>query len=363
GDFSGINRLVFVFNHLFADQKFMTIFSLLFGAGIALVAERAEARDRSPTGLHYRRMYWLLVLGAIHAYLLWYGDILVIYSLCGLVVYWFHRRRPTTQIVIGLLMLAVSSAVYFLFGSSLPNWPEEAREGMLEGWAPSAELIAAELAAYRGSWSDQFAERAPTAAEFHTVVFLVWGFWRAGGLMVLGMALYHWGFFSAQFQPARYRWLAAVGLGLGLPIVAIGLWQHEAHGWSFEYSFFQGAQFNYWGSLLVAVGYTSLVMLWFQSGRLVALRHRLAAVGRMAFSNYIAQTLICTTLFYGFGLGWFGHAERWQQMIVVLCVWMLLLVWSPWWLARFRFGPLEWLWRTLTYGRLQPLRKTGAAGA
>ena len=356
GDLGGINLLTWMVKHIFADQKFMTVFSALFGAGIVLMGDRAEARGVSPAWLHYRRMFWLLCLGAVHAYLMWAGDILVIYSLCGFVVIWMRRRRPVTQFITGLLMLAISSAISLSAGLTFEYWPAEAVAQQLADWAPGAEAVAREVAAYRGSWAEQMAYRVPQSLEFHTSIFFFWGFWRAGGLMVIGMALYRWGLFSATLEPVRYRQLAAIGLGLGIPIVTFGLTRHLAHDFDFGHSMFLSSQYNYWGSLLVSLGYTSLVMLWFLGGGMLALARRLAAVGRMAFSCYILETAVCTLLFYGHGLGWFGQADRWQQLVVVLVVWALMLALAPWWLARFRYGPLEWLWRSLTYAKLQPFR-------
>ena len=139
GDLTGVHLWVWILSHLLADQKFMTLFSMLFGAGIVLMAERAEARGRRPAGLHYRRMLILILLGAIHAYLVWYGDILVVYGMSGLVVYLFWRRSWKTLLVMGVLMLSVSSSLYFLAGASLPQWPEEIREGFVHTWDPPPE--------------------------------------------------------------------------------------------------------------------------------------------------------------------------------------------------------------------------------
>ena len=116
-------------------------------------------------------------------------------------------------------------------------------------------------------------------------------------------------------------------------------------------------QYNYWGSLGVAATYLAIVMLIVQSRALPALRARLTTVGRLAFSNYLGQTLICTTIFYGHGLGLFARTERWHDLVIVLAVWAVQLVVSPWWLARYRFGPMEWAWRSLTYWERQPFRR------
>jgi uncharacterized protein len=358
GSLEGINYLVWAFQHVFSDQKFMTIFSALFGTGMVLMANRAEARGVSATALHYRRMFWLLCLGAAHAYLIWAGDILVVYALCGFIVVWMRKRRPLTQFVVGLLMLAVGSCISLMGGFSFDQWPAEAVEEQMRHWTPHAEAVAREVAAYRGNWLDQMEFRVPQALEFHTEVIFFWAFWRAGGLMVIGMALYRWGLFSARLSRNRYLLFTILGLGLGLPLIVYGLQRHEALDWDYANSMLLSSQFNYWGSLLVSLAYTSLVMLWFLGGRFKGLSRRLSAVGRMAFTNYILQSLICTLLFYGHGLGWFGHAERWQQLLVVFAVWAVILLLSPWWLARFRYGPLEWLWRSLTYWQRQPMRQS-----
>ncbi|MEM9531919.1 MAG: DUF418 domain-containing protein [Pseudomonadota bacterium] len=352
-----LNYAVFAFGHVFADQKFMTLFTLLYGAGLVLIGERAEARELSPTWLVLKRTFWLGVFGAMHAYLIWYGDILLVYAMSTLFVLWFRRRSATTQLVVGLLLLSLGSAIYFAAGLSLENWPPADYTDALSGWAPGAAEIARETAAYQGDWLDQQADRVPHAAEFHTVVFMVWGFWRSAGLMLIGMALYRWGLLSGRWSARAYRRLLATGLLVGLPVVGFGLLQHHRRGWDFDYSFFLGIQYNYWGSIAIALGYAGMIALWCQGQRMQALRARLAAAGRMAFTNYIGQSVICSLLFYGHGLGWFGHTERWQQLLVVLSVWALALVASPWWLARFRFGPLEWLWRSLTYAKWQPLNR------
>lgn len=357
GDLAGINHLLFWLTSLFADQKFMTIFSMLFGAGLVLMSDRAAASGRSSSWLLYKRNIWLLLLGIVHAYLIWYGDILVVYALCGFVVILFRNRSAKTQFVLGALMLGIGSALALMAGLSIDSWPPEQLADSVQDWAPSAALIAEQVAIYQGSWTEQQAHRVPYAVEFHTFVFFFWALWRAGGLMLIGMAVYRWGLLSASLDPARYRRLLLVGLLLGLPLVAWGLYRNEADGWVFETGFFLNAQFNYWGSLLVSLAYICVVMLWCLGDRLAALKTRLAAVGRMAFSNYIAQSLICTLVFYGHGLGQFGQWERWQLLLLVLGVWAVLLLVSPWWLARYRFGPLEWLWRSLTYMKRQPMRR------
>ena len=136
-----------------------------------------------------------------------------------------------------------------------------------------------------------------------------------------------------------------------------GVRLNEAAGWDMKWSFFHGQQLNYWGSILVSLGYVGLVMLVCKSGALGWLRTALAAVGQMAFTNYLLHTIICTTIFYGHGLGYFGSVERTGQILIVFAVWAFQLIVSPIWLRYYRFGPFEWLWRSLTYGRPQPFRR------
>jgi uncharacterized protein len=360
GEVSGANRVVWLLSHVLADQKFMTIFSMLFGAGILIMTRRAEARTDRSAALHYRRMLWLILFGLLHAYLLWHGDILYAYGMCGLVVWLFRRLGPRWLIVLGLLSLAVSSAIFIFFGWSMQFWPEEALVDFVQDRQPPPEAVAAELEAFRGSWMDQMAYRVPYSLEFHLFVFFIWASWRAGGLMLIGMALHKLGLFDARRSASVYGWMIAVGLLVGIPIVLFGVQRNFAAGWDAGYSGFFGWQYNYWASLLVSLGWIGLVMLVCRRQAWRRWTRPLAAVGRTALSNYLLQTLLCTTLFYGHGFGLFGRLERTGQAAIVVAVWIVQLVVSPLWLHHFRFGPAEWLWRSLTYLELQPMRRRAA---
>jgi uncharacterized protein len=200
-------------------------------------------------------------------------------------------------------------------------------------------------------------ERAETAFFMQTFDTAVWGFWRAGGLMLAGMALFTLGVFSAARSTRFYATLAAVTLTAGLPLVAFGVYRNFTERWDIAYSFFFGWQYNYWGSLLVSLGWVALFMLAYRAGVAPRVVRRLAAVGQLALSNYLLQSIICTTIFYGHGFGLFGSVERVGQLAIVFGVWAAQLTWSPVWLRYFQFGPAEWAWRSLTYGRAQPFRR------
>ena len=352
---AGAGFPVWVLTHVFFDTKFMSIFSMLFGAGMALMAERAASRGASATGVHYRRQFWLLVLGLAHAHLIWYGDILVPYALCGFLLYSLRGLKPRKLIVAGFAMTAVTPFLFLLTASSIPSMPADVRAGLEVGWAPAASEVEAEIATYQSGWLTQMPERSAAALSLETAVFLLLFLWRSGGLMLVGMGLYKLGVLSARSSPRFYRRLATAGFGLGLPIVILGIVYNMSHDFAFEHSMFQGTVFNYVGSLGVFLGYVALVMLAVRNGWLPGLQRRLQAAGRMAFTNYITQSVICTLIFYGHGLGLFEQTGRLSQIAMVVTIWVLQLIWSPWWLARFRFGPLEWLWRSLTYMKLQPM--------
>jgi len=145
------------------------------------------------------------------------------------------------------------------------------------------------------------------------------------------------------------------GFMMGLPLIGWGIHQNFAAGWSLEFSMFLGVQHNYWGSLAMVAGYIGIIMLVCKSGNPGRLRRALAATGRMAFTNYLMQTVICTWIFYGHGMGLFGQVERWVQILIVLGIWCIQLIISPLWLRYFRYGPVEWLWRSLTYAKLQSM--------
>ena len=353
GDLTGANYLVWVVSHILAKRKFITLFSLLFGAGIVLFAR--SKRENEATRLHYRRTAFLLVAGLAHAHLLWYGDILVPYAVCGLVVFFVRDWEPRLLARVGLLLIAVPALMYIASGVSL-----ESTQAVAAQWNPSDAAIAAEIDTYRSGWLAQFDHRIPTAISQQTSGFVALIFWRTSGLMLCGMALFKWGVLSNERSARFYRRLLTGGLLGGIPLILAGVWYNEAVDWSVRALFF-GSQFNYWGSLLLAGAYIGGVMLFCRRFGGGAVTGALSAVGRTAFSNYILQTVIATTIFYGHGLGLFGSVTRVEQAGVVVTIWVVQIVLSVLWLRFCRFGPLEWLWRTVTYGERQPLRKSTTA--
>lgn len=358
GDMTGFNKWVWILSHVFASQKFMSIFSILFGAGIVLFSENAESKSGRSAGLHYSRTFWLLLIGLVHAHIIWHGDILVAYALCGFIVYLFRKLNPKALLIIGILLISVHTLIYLFFGFTMGFWPPESIAETNKSWLPVAEAMQKEIAAYTGSISQQIAQQSSKAFFLETFVFLTNVLWRAGGLMLVGMALYKWGVLSAEKSKAFYKKTLIISWLVGLPIIIYGLTQNYANEWSMEYSMFIGSQFNYWGSLFVSFGFVCIIMLLVKSDSLKGLKDRLAAVGRMALTNYLMQSIICAFIFYGIGFGLFSKVERIWQIAIVVGIWLVQLLWSLPWLNVFNFGPFEWFWRSLTYRKCQAFKKS-----
>jgi uncharacterized protein len=379
--FTGMDRAVWVFNHLFFEYKMMTIFSMLFGAGLVLMGDRADARGAPLAWTYYRRVFWLLVLGALHGYFLWFGDVLFFYAECGLILYPFRRRSAPTLIIVGILAMLVlvgvgatiHAGLHFLETTStiaqsarhVGERPTKFQAWIDELWTQTvlpeiekspdkkAEAFAKNIETFRGSYAGIVRHNFKEVIEAQTFGFVLFTAWVIGGRMLLGMGLMKMGAFAAKRSWRFYVWMVALGYGLGLPLVGYDTYALIQN--DFGYKTFLPSQylFNYLGSVVVALGHVGVVMLICKAAAIPWLTRRLAAVGRMALTNYLMQSVICTTLFYGWG---FGTLNRTALAGIVLAIWVFQLLISPLWLRFFRFGPAEWLWRSLTYWRWQSMR-------
>lgn len=356
GDLHGGNLAVWLAGRILVDQKFMSMFSLLFGAGIVLMTGRVEARGLRPPRLHFRRMGWLALAGLMHGFLLWSGDILFCYGVCGCLIYrartWTARRLLLAAVVVLLFGSAIG------FGSShfFSRFPASLQEFARESWQPPRYVVADQLADYRGGWLAQNRQRMPNAFALNTFAFSFYG-WRVVGLMLAGMALFKFDVLTARRSTRLYAGMAAIGFGAGVPLASYGAWRIMQAGFAFPEALFAAQEFNYWDSLTVATGWIGLMMLLAQRWGSSPWLRPLACAGQMALTNYLMQTLVCTIIFYGHGLGLFGRVERVQQLEIVVAIWIFQLAFSSLWLSHFRFGPFEWLWRSLTYQHAQPMRR------
>ncbi len=359
GSLVGLEGWVFNLSYLLAEQEFMTLFAMLFAAGMLMIIDRVEAAGRNAAGLHYRRALALFAIGAAHAYLLWHNDVLAPYAQCALLVYPLRHAPPRALLVAGLLLYAGYTGYTLFQRAGLESMPAESRVLMEAVWAGHPDTIADEVAAHRGPWLDHVRFRAPNVLMNHTLRFLTWTLPRIGGVMLIGMALYRWGVFGTGLSLRFFASLGVAGLLAGVSIRGYGLMRDHAEAWSHAYSRYYGYQFVYWGSLCSAFGYLGVVTWLVRSHVLDRASSALAVVGRFTLSNYLLQTLICTTLFYGFGLGWFGTVSRKGQLAVVVAVWAVQVAASLLWARFFRFGPVEALWRAVSYQRLDPFTAAG----
>jgi len=355
GDLTGANLLVWKLSHVFADLKFMTIFSILFGAGIYLMSNKLESKGLNPKNLHIRRMLWLLLFGLLHGYFLWHGDILVNYACVAFFVFLLRNKSVKLLLSLGLVSILIPFLLNIMSGWSMSFWPEEQINTMAEQWLPTQETINTEMTAFTGSWWSGVTHRWSLVLMMQTVFLLFYG-WRIFGLMLLGIVLFKSGFLSAKKSYKMYLLSMLACFGIGFTLIIAGMNNCFNDGWSLEYSRFFGLQYNYIGSIFVSLGYISVIMLIVKSG--VFSRWSIfGSVGQMAFTNYLLQTIICTTIFYGYGFAKFGTYTRLNQIILVFLIWIFQLVFSVIWLKYFKYGPFEWLWRSLSYKKMLSIKK------
>ena len=367
GGADGIDLGVYLVNFVLFDGKMRGLFSFLFGASTLLVIDRAGAKGENPARVHYLRMVWLLAFGFAHLYLIWWGDILTHYALIGMIAYLFRNLKVKTLIIVGIGLLVLE----MLLLAGLPLGvlgakagladPETARESaktlqeLNKGFGiPTTEYLNTYLANYRGSYGAVLAARWAAHAWSPITTFAFIGA-ETLAYMLFGMAALRSGMLTGEWARRRYVKYAAIGFGIGIPVyTALGAYM-VANDFSLLSVTTGVMAATAPVRPLMIVAWACLIILLARPGG--TLTDRIAAAGRMAFTNYLATSLICTTLFYGYGLGWFGYLSRAELYLVVLGMWALMLLWSKPWLDRFAYGPFEWLWRSLARLKLQPMRR------
>jgi uncharacterized protein len=348
------------------DGKMRGLFSLLFGASMLLIAERAAAKGENPAQVHYRRMVWLALFGLFHFFFIWFGDILFLYAVIGSIAFlardWDVRRLIKwalgLYLVGALLWSMVFGALLFLEVAATSAGANaeavEAYRNMMDD--PSLAVADTQsLAAYTGSYAEAVAFRVED--WIGPLVLVVQSFAETLPLMWLGMALFKTGFLTGKLDSAIYRrwvWrLVPAGLILslliGLAVWHMGLGVIAAFNGLFAWSLIP--------RLMLTVGYAALLVLAVRAFGGSGLIARVAAAGQAAFTNYLGTSIVMTTIFYGYGLGLFGTVSRGQLWLFVVGMCLVMLLWSKPWLERYRYGPLEWLWRSLARGALQPMRR------
>ena len=356
-------------NYVLSEGKFRALFTMLFGASMVVIAERASANPDGPgpAMTHYRRMVWLFVIGMIHAWCFWYGDILVQYAIGGMLGFLMWRWQPRALWLLFAAMITLQAANSYSHYAALAPvraaaLAPGATPGAIAAWdariakeVPTKTDAIKEIKGYRGDLTSVFNTRVPTTVFFQTFIAPstlpeIFAF------MAFGILLFRNGFLSGNRSRRSYWLVIGVGYLVAAPLTAMLASRLSA------------AQFDpavlalcETGSLLlrpfIAAAHAAVIILIVNSSRAGAFVSRIEAVGRMALSNYLGTTLIATTLFYGYGFGLFGQLGRAQLYIVVAVIWILMLLWSQPWLARYHFGPVEWLWRSLARWQRQPMRR------
>ena len=345
---------------LTAEGAMRALFSMLFGAGVLLFLERGEDRGK----LHFKRTFWLLIFGLINGYvLMWLGDILFTYALAGFILYLLRNMSAKGLAILSVVLFAclcAYSAALNLgleFLRSAANQNAEAAAGWAEFYdvfAPSEAAKKAEIAQRTGS----FLALMSWSATEYTIMLLTFIpmllVWDALVFMCIGMALYRYQVLQGAHSDRFYLFTAIAGFGVGLTINAYEIYLMIASDFDILETFPFFKPTYQLGRLGVALGWLGVLIL---AMRRFGIGRKLAAVGRMALTNYLMQSLICLFIFSGIGFGLLGELRRTELYIVVLLIWAFQLWLSPWWLARFRYGPAEWLWRALTYGKAPPFSR------
>lgn len=354
---------------LFVDGKMRGLFTFLFGASLILVCERAAAKGESPAKTHFSRMFWLGVFGLIHFFFIWWGDILFLYAVIGCIAYSMRNLDAAKLIRWGLVIYAIGFIGYALFTGSLfylqyaaaaagPG-SEVAREyqDTLNEIAPPAAALSAEVALYLSGYFDVVSYNL-TQKWLDPIILVLANSLETLPFMMFGMALYKNGFLTGGWDTEQYLQLAKRTLGAGLALlIPLGIWVIYS-GFETVITLNAVVAWSMPSRLLMTVGYLAVLILIIQQFANHPLLHRVAAAGRVAFSNYLGTSILMTFVFYGWGLGLYGSVGRAELYLVVSVVWGIMLLWSKPWLLRYRYGPLEWVWRSLARRQWQTMKIT-----
>ncbi len=363
-----IDRTVWAINYVFADGKFRALFTMLFGASMVLIADRAagDARSPGPAAQHYRRMMWLFVIGMAHAWLIWFGDILVQYSIAGMIAFMFWRAPPRAlwAFIAAILMLqsAINAGRYGELAATrtaatapTATAADKARwQARIAEEKPDLTEMRDEVAGYRGTITMVFDTRARTTAFFQTVVVPL-TLPEVLGFLCLGMLLFRNGFFTGSWNGRAYAVVIVAGYAFALPVMIMLARRIVTAEFDPAIVAF-GDMIAFIARPFVALAHAAVIIAVVKSGAVPRFVARVAAAGRMALSNYLATSVVATTIFYGYGLGMFAQFGRAQLYGLVAMIWAMMLLWSKPWLDRFRYGPAEWLWRSLSRWKFETMR-------
>ncbi len=370
------NLVAWAIRWVFFEGKMRATFSMLFGAGVILLTERAERRgSRNIADIFLRRNMWLVLFGVLHFYFIWAGDILYWYGLTALLFLYPCRNVRFRNLLIAgaaVLLIGVGSDTYQaidgirdqnqgMAAQSLANAGKKlttVQQDALKKWNDTLTKRKKDhdddLKAMRGSYLDQLKWRAQWGPKVQAEFYYTFGFTDVLGMMLIGMGLYRMGFLTGNLSYKVYGWVIACGFLVSIPVNGLeaqGLIRDNFQPESAWWVLYQ------LGRLTGAVANVAVVVVIAKAGVVPWLSRRIGAVGQTALSNYLFTSISCSLLFNGFGAGLYGKLEYYQLYAIVACVWTLNLVLSPIWLRYYQFGPMEWVWRSLTYWKRQPMKR------
>ncbi|MDO8966585.1 DUF418 domain-containing protein [Algoriphagus sp.] len=380
GGFTGWNLYTWITTNMFFEGTMRGLFSLLFGVGMFIFLDRLTKRGAGikAADIFFRRLIWLLVFGLIHGYLLlWTGEILYDYALMGFLVYSFRNMAPKKLIVAASVL--VLGGMIWNYSDFRASEKLVADVSLIDSYKAENKELTKELEESQTKWEKFQEERSPEfIAEFNSsmqkgyfdvVSFLApinlhfdtwmsyrYGLWDVLSMMLVGIALFKLNILSGDKSLGFYGKMAAIGYLIGISINYYEL-QVVLNG---QFSPVAIAKSNLTydlGRIATSMGHIGLIMLFSKSNFLIWLKSSLASVGKMALTNYIMHSVICMIVFTGVGFGLFGKLQRYELLYVVFPIWIFQLILSPIWLRYFHYGPLEWLWRNLSYRKVHSFRK------
>jgi uncharacterized protein len=315
-----------------------------------------ERSDRDKAKVLHARLFWLAVFGLVHGAVIWFGDILLAYAVCGAIAMLWRSASPAFLLIAGLMVYAVACGMQAMLAVSLDMMaPSEQRDMAAALWDPGPAALAQAIAAMRGDFATSL--QANLRAWVDAIGYAVFYGPRTVGLMLLGLGLYKSGFFHGRWPVWAYGVLSVAGAG-GAAAVAISALNRLPDGLSFLEMFGLESVWNATLSVVIAIGYGAGLVGMVRWGALRFFTAALADAGRMAFTNYLTQSIVMTAIFWGGrGPALFGEIDRVGLWAIVIAIWILQLIMSRMWLRAFAIGPLEWVWRSLSQGRFARLRK------
>ncbi len=380
GGSTGLNLYTWMTTNMLFEGTMRALFSLLFGVGMFMFLDRLLKKGAGikAADIYFRRITWLLVFGLIHGYLLlWTGEILYQYALMGFLVYSFRSMAPKFLIATAIILFSIGTLWLYVNYTNTKKWMAELEE--VKAFEADGMELTKELESAKSRWEKYEEKRTPESVqeyndEMHKGYFKVvahlapenfdsdtlWPYkydlWDVLSMMLIGMALFKLGVLTGEKPNSFYLAMVGIGYAIGLLI------NYYEMNMILEDNFSVISQSKsmityFWGRAFVAMGHVGLIMLFCKSPILGWLKSSIAAVGKMALTNYLMHSVICMIIFTGVGFGMFGKLQRYELLYVVFGIWIFQLILSPIWLRYFHYGPAEWLWRNLSYMKVHAFRK------